>query len=467
MQQFGVIGLSVMGKNLALNVRNHGFSVSGYSIDKPEIDALAKYEDDKLKPCYTLEEFVNSLEKPRKILIQIMAGAPVDETLHKLLPLLDKGDIVIDGGNSNYHDTNRRYHEMEKHGIHFIGMGVSGGEEGALNGPALMPGGDEEAYKEVAPILEAIAAKNKEGKPCVSYMGPEGAGHYVKMVHNGIEYAIMQEFSEVYSLLRDVAHQSDDEMSEIFAKWNHSVVQAYLSEITSKVLKQKDDLTSDNIIDHILNVASYKGTGNWTLEDGVALGAPVTVIAEAVMARFMSKQTHLALESGIKPTEFKYEGEIPEDLVDEFGKTLQLAQAVAYAQGFQELTMAAKTYNWDLRYKSIAQGWEAGCIIRSAMLKDIENAYSNGKKLTNLFEDGYFRKLMEDNLPSLRKSVEFATKAGVPTPTLSAALNYLESIFNPKLPANMIQGQRDYFGAHTYLRNDRKGTFHTEWYEEK
>ena len=467
MQQFGVIGLSVMGKNLALNVRNHGFSVSGYSIDKPEIDALAKYEDDKLKPCYTLEEFVNSLEKPRKILIQIMAGAPVDETLHKLLPLLDKGDIVIDGGNSNYHDTNRRYHEMEKHGIHFIGMGVSGGEEGALNGPALMPGGDEEAYKEVAPILEAIAAKNKEGKPCVSYMGPEGAGHYVKMVHNGIEYAIMQEFSEVYSLLRDVAHKSDDEMSEIFAKWNHSVVQAYLSEITSKVLKQKDDLTSDNIIDHILNVASYKGTGNWTLEDGVALGAPVTVIAEAVMARFMSKQTHLALESDIKPTEFKYEGEIPEDLVDEFGKTLQLAQAVAYAQGFQELTMAAKTYNWDLRYKSIAQGWEAGCIIRSAMLKDIEDAYSDKKELTNLFEDGYFRKLMEDNLPALRRSVEFATKAGVPTPTLSAALNYLESIFNPKLPANMIQGQRDYFGAHTYLRNDRKGTFHTEWYEEK
>lgn len=467
MQQFGVIGLSVMGKNLALNVRNHGFSVSGYSIDKPEIDALAKYEDDKLKPCYTLEEFVNSLEKPRKILIQIMAGAPVDETLHKLLPLLDKGDIVIDGGNSNYHDTNRRYHEMEKHGIHFIGMGVSGGEEGALNGPALMPGGDEEAYKEVAPILEAIAAKNKEGKPCVSYMGPEGAGHYVKMVHNGIEYAIMQEFSEVYSLLRDVAHKSDDEMSEIFDKWNHSVVQAYLSEITSKVLKQKDDLTSDNIIDHILNVASYKGTGNWTLEDGVALGAPVTVIAEAVMARFMSKQTHLALESGIKPTEFKYDGEIPDDLVDEFGKTLQLAQAVAYAQGFQELTMAAKTYNWDLRYKSIAQGWEAGCIIRSAMLKDIEDAYSDKKELTNLFEDGYFRKLMEDNLPALRRSVEFATKAGVPTPTLSAALNYLESIFNPKLPANMIQGQRDYFGAHTYLRNDRKGTFHTEWYEEK
>ena len=228
MQQFGVIGLSVMGKNLALNVRNHGFSVSGFSIDKPEVDAFAKYEDDKLKPCYTWEEFVNSLEKPRKILIQIMAGDPVDQTLQKLLPLLDKGDILIDGGNSNYHDTNRRFHEMEKHGIHFIGMGVSGGEEGALNGPALMPGGDEPAYKEVAPILEAIAAKNTEGKPCVYYMGPEGAGHYVKMVQNGIEYGIMQEFSEVYNLLRDVAHKSDDEMSEIFDKWNHGKVEATL-----------------------------------------------------------------------------------------------------------------------------------------------------------------------------------------------------------------------------------------------
>ena len=356
---------------------------------------------------------------------------------------------------------------MEKHGIHFIGMGVSGGEEGALNGPALMPGGDEEAYKEVAPILEKMAAKNKEGKPCVSYMGPEGAGHYVKMVHNGIEYAIMQEFSEVYNLLRDVAHKSDDEMSEIFDEWNHGLVEAYLSEITSKVLAQKDDLTDDHIIDHILNVASYKGTGNWMLEDGVALGAPVTVVAEAVMARFMSKQTHLALKNGAKPTKFEYKGEIPDNLVDEFGKTLQLAQAVAYAQGFQQLTMAAKAYDWDLRYKSIAQNWEAGCIIRSAMLKDIENAYSDNKELMNLFEDDYFRNLMEKNLPSLRKSVEFATKAGVPTPTLSAALNYLESIFNPNLPANMIQGQRDYFGAHTYQRNDRPGTFHTEWYEEK
>lgn len=461
MQQFGIIGLSVMGKNLALNVRNSGFSVSGFSIDKKEVDAFAEYQDDKLKPTYSWEEFVNSLEKPRKILIQIMAGKPVDETLHKLLPLLDKGDILLDGGNSNFHDTNRRFHEMEEHGIHFIGMGVSGGEEGALNGPALMPGGDEEAYKEVAPILEAIAAKNDDGHPCVSFIGPEGSGHYVKMVHNGIEYGIMQEFSEVYDILRKVAGKTNDEMSEIFADWNQGLVQAYLSEITSEVLKQEDDLTPDHVIDHILNVASYKGTGNWMLEDGVHLGVPISVIAEAVISRFMSKATTR------EGKEIKWEGEVPEDLIDNLGKALQLSQAVAYAQGFQQLKMAADAYNWELRYPAIAQSWEAGCIIRSSMLKDIEKAFAEGKQLDNMFQDSYFKDLMEKNLPALRKVLELATKAGIPTPTLSASLNYLESIFNPSLPANLIQGQRDYFGAHTYFRNDRDGVYHTEWYEEK
>ncbi|KRM40476.1 PTS family maltose glucose porter, IIABC component [Lactobacillus hamsteri DSM 5661 = JCM 6256] len=461
MQQFGVIGLSVMGKNLALNVRNHGFSVSGFSIDKPEVDAFAKYEDDKLKPCYTWEEFVNSLEKPRKILIQIMAGNPVDQTLQKLLPLLDKGDILIDGGNSNFHDTTRRFEEMEKHGIHFIGMGVSGGEEGALNGPALMPGGDEEAYNGVAPILEAIAAKTPEGRPCVSYIGPSSSGHYVKMVHNGIEYAIMQEFSEVYDILRKIAGKSNDEMSDIFAKWNNGRVHAYLTEITTNVLKQKDDLTPDHIIDHIMNIASYKGTGNWMLEDGVALGAPISVVAEAVIARFMSKATTREGKSVV------WNGDVPEDLIDNLEKSLQLTQAVAYAQGFQQLTMAAKAYDWKLRYPSIAQNWEAGCIIRSSMLKDIEKAYADDKELDVLFQDPYFKELMENNIHALREVVSLAVKAGIPTPTLSASLNYLESIFNPSLPANLIQGQRDYFGAHTYLRNDREGTFHTEWYEEK
>lgn len=461
MSQFGVIGLAVMGKNLALNVHNHGFSVSGFSIDKPEVDAFAKYTDDKLTACYTWEEFVASLEKPRKILIQIMAGRPVDETIKKLLPLLDKGDILIDGGNSNFHDTTRRCEELAQSGIHFIGMGVSGGEEGALNGPALMPGGDEEAYNEVAPILEAIAAKTPEGRPCVSYIGPSSSGHYVKMVHNGIEYAIMQEFSEVYDILRQVAGKSNDEMSEIFDSWNKGLVPSYLTEITTAVLKQKDDLTSDHIIDHIFNEASYKGTGNWMLEDGVSLGAPISVVAEAVIARFMSKAT-----TRQEHPEVTVKEDTPE-LIAALEKSLQLAQAVAYAQGFQQLTMAAKAYDWNLRYPSIAQNWEAGCIIRSAMLKDIENAYKKDATISVLFQDPYFKSLMENNLPALRQVIAVAASAGLPTPTLSASLNYLESIFNDNLPANLIQGQRDYFGAHTYKRNDRPGTYHMEWYEEK
>ena len=462
MQQFGVIGLSVMGKNLALNVKNHGFSVSGFSIDKPEVDALAEYEDKNLKPTYTWEEFVNSLEKPRKILIQIMAGKPVDETIHKLLPLLDKGDVLIDGGNSNFHDTIRRSRELEEKGIHFIGMGVSGGEEGALNGPALMPGGDEEAYKEVSPILEAMAAKTPTGQPCVGYIGPEGSGHYVKMVHNGIEYGIMQIISEVYDILRTVGRYSNDEMSETFANWDKGAAQAYLIEITAKVLKQEDDLTNDHIIDHILNEASYKGTGNWMLEDAIRLGAPITVIAEAVLARFMSKATFRDdPEPKIDPEK------APADLVENLEKALYLAMAVSYAQGFQQMTMAADTYNWQLHYDIIAQNWEAGCIIRSQMLQDIKSAYRSNADLKNLFKAPFFDKTKKANIPALKKVVQVAAEAGVPTPTLSAALNYLESIFNPHLPQNMVQGQRDYFGAHTYQRNDRPGTFHTEWYEEK
>ncbi|MBD5432671.1 MAG: NADP-dependent phosphogluconate dehydrogenase [Lactobacillus sp.] len=462
MQQFGVIGLSVMGKNLALNAKNHGFSVAGYSIDKPEVDALAKYEDKDLKPTYTLEDFVNSLERPRKILVQIMAGAPVDEVIQRLIPLLDKGDIIIDGGNSNFHDTVRRSRELEAKGIHFFGMGVSGGEEGALNGPALMPGGDEKAYEEVAPILEAMAAKTPSGQPCVGYIGPEGSGHYVKMVHNGIEYGIMQIICEVYDILRTIGGYSNEEMSDIFAKWDESALKSYLIEITAKVLKQKDDLTPDYVVDHILNEASYKGTGNWMLEDAIKLGVPITVIAEAVMARFMSKAT---FRDDPEPTVTPKKA--PKDLVEKLGKALYLATAVSYAQGFEQMTAAANAYNWGLHYDTIAQNWEAGCIIRSEMLQDIKSAYRADSNLQNLFKAPFFDKVKKDNIGALRDIIKLATDAGIPTPTLSAALNYLESIFNPNLPQNLLQAQRDYFGAHTYQRNDRPGTFHTEWYEEK
>ncbi|MCI1466408.1 MAG: NADP-dependent phosphogluconate dehydrogenase [Lactobacillus sp.] len=461
MQQFGVIGLSVMGKNLALNIRHHGFSVAGYSIDKPEVDAFAKYQDDKLKPTYSWQEFVDSLEKPRKILIQIMAGKPVDETLKKLLPLLDAGDILIDGGNSNFHDTARRYHEMEQHGIHFIGMGVSGGEQGALNGPALMPGGDEAAYREVAPILEAIAAKTDDGRPCVSYIGPESSGHYVKMVHNGIEYGIMEVICEIYDIMRKVGDYSNKQMSMMFDLWNQGDLHSYLVEITAKVLKQKDNLTSGDIVDKILNVASYKGTGNWMLEDAIRLGTPISVTAEAVLSRFMSKAS---FKDG---REYRLDSTIAfPKLAEYLEASLLLAQAVSYAQGFDQLRMAAAQYNWQLHYPAIAQNWEAGCIIRSLTLQKIEQTYRDEGNLANLFKAPVFRKLMNNNLQALREVLQIALQAHIPTPALSAARNYLDSIFNPSLPANLLQAQRDYFGAHTYQRNDRPGTFHTEWYHE-
>lgn len=462
MQQFGVIGLAVMGKNLALNVKRHGFSVSCLSIDQPEVDAMQQYADDNLKAYNSWDDFVASLEKPRKILVQIKAGKPVDETLHKLMTLLDPGDIVIDGGNSNFHDTTRRYHELEEKGLHFIGMGVSGGEQGALNGPALMPGGDEDAYNEVAPILEAIAAKTADGRPCVSYIGPESSGHYVKMVHNGIEYGIMQEICEVYDLLRKAGRLDNKAMADLFAKWDEGELSSYLVNITSKILRQKDELTDDYVVDHILNVASYKGTGNWMLEDAIRLGAPISVTAEAVLSRFMSKaafrdgQVH-ELAAGIK---------FP-NLAKNLAGALLLAQTVSYAQGFDQLHMAAKAYGWNLHYPAIAQNWEAGCIIRSKTLVKIEKAYREQKDLASLFKAPAFAKMLKQNIESLRAILMIALQDHVPTPALSAAMNYLESLFNPELPANLLQGQRDYFGAHTYLRNDRPGTFHTEWYAEK
>lgn len=462
MQQFGVIGLAVMGKNLALNVKKHGFSVSCFSIDQPEVDAMQKYADDNLQAYNSWEDFVASLEKPRKILVQIKAGKPVDETLHKLMTLLEPGDIVIDGGNSNFHDTARRYHELEEKGLHFIGMGVSGGEQGALNGPALMPGGDEAAYKQVAPILEAIDAKTADGRPCVSYIGPESSGHYVKMVHNGIEYGIMQEICEVYDLLRKAGRLDNEAMADLFAKWDEGELGSYLVHITSKILRQKDELTNDYVVDHILNVASYKGTGNWMLEDAIHLGAPIFVTAEAVLSRFMSK---IAFKDGPAP---KLAAGIKfPNLTKNLAGALLLAQTVSYAQGFDQLHMAAQTYHWDLHYPAIAQDWEAGCIIRSKTLLKVEKAYREQKDLVSLFQAPAFAKMLKQNIESLRAVLMIALQAHVPTPSLSAAMNYLESLFNPTLPANLLQGQRDYFGAHTYLRNDRPGTFHTEWYAEK
>lgn len=462
-QQIGVVGMAVMGRNLALNIESRGYTVSIFNRSREKTEeVIAENPGKKLVPYYTVKEFVESLETPRRILLMVKAGAGTDAAIDSLKPYLDKGDIIIDGGNTFFQDTIRRNRELSAEGFNFIGTGVSGGEEGALKGPSIMPGGQKEAYELVAPILTKIAAVAEDGEPCVTYIGADGAGHYVKMVHNGIEYGIMQIISEVYDVLRTVGHYSNDEMSEIFKNWDKGALQAYLIEITAKVLKQKDDLTNDHIIDHILNEASYKGTGNWMLEDAIRLGAPITVIAEAVLARFMSKAT---LRDDPEP---KIDPEkAPKDLVDQLAKALYLAMAVSYGQGFEQLTMAAKAYNWRLHYSTIAQNWEAGCIIRSQMLHDIKFAYNADKDLPNLFKAPFFDKVKKENISALREVVKAAADAGVPTPTLSAALNYLESIFNPRLPQNIIQGQRDYFGAHTYQRNDRPGTFHTEWYEEK
>ncbi len=461
MQQFGVIGLSVMGKNLALNVKNHGFSVAGFSIDKVEVDALAAYADAQLKPTYTWSEFVNSLEKPRKILIMIRAGKPVDETLAKLTTLLSPGDIVIDGGNSNFNDTTRRYRALEEKGLHFIGMGVSGGQQGALHGPALMPGGNEEAYNKVAPILSAIAAKTQDGRPCVSYIGPQSSGHYVKMVHNGIEYGIMQAIGEVYDILKHVGGYTNQQMSAVFGQWNQEKLNSYLVAITAKILAQKDTMTDSDLVDKILNVASYKGTGNWMLEDAIRLGTPISVPAEAVLSRFMSKFS-MHREQNTSASKLPAYPELAADLE----KALYLVQCVAYAQGFDQMTMAGQAYDWQLRFSAIAQNWEAGCIIRAKVLQEIEAAYEKNKHLRNLFEDERFAQLRQQNLPALRRILKIAIDAEIPTPAFSAALNYLESIFNAELPANLLQAQRDYFGAHTYLRNDRPGVFHTQWYHE-
>lgn len=462
-QQIGVVGMAVMGRNLALNIESRGYTVSIFNRSREKTEeVIAENPGKKLVPYYTVKEFVESLETPRRILLMVKAGAGTDAAIDSLKPYLDKGDIIIDGGNTFFQDTIRRNRELSAEGFNFIGTGVSGGEEGALKGPSIMPGGQKEAYELVAPILTKIAAVAEDGEPCVTYIGADGAGHYVKMVHNGIEYGIMQIISEVYDVLRTVGNYSSDEMSEIFKNWDKGGLQAYLIEITSKVLKQKDNLTDDHIIDHILNEASYKGTGNWMLEDAIRLGAPITVIAEAVLARFMSKAT---LRNDPEP---KIDPEkAPKDLVDQLAKALYLAMAVSYGQGFEQLTMAAKAYNWRLHYSTIAQNWEAGCIIRSQMLHDIKFAYNADKDLPNLFKAPFFDKVKKENIGALRDVVKIAADAGVPTPTLSAALNYLESIFNPRLPQNIIQGQRDYFGAHTYQRNDRPGTFHTEWYEEK
>lgn len=464
-QQIGVIGLAVMGKNLALNIESRGFAVSVYNRSREKTDALLEEAKGKnLVGTYSVEEFVASLETPRKILIMVQAGQGTDDTINTLLPHLDKGDIVIDGGNAYFPDTQRRNKELEAHGIRFIGTGVSGGEEGALKGPAIMPGGQKDAYQLVEPILTAISAK-VNGDPCCTYIGPDGAGHYVKMVHNGIEYGDMQLICEAYHLLKDVLGVSTQDLHQIFAEWNKGELDSYLIEITTDIFTKTDPDTGKPMVDVILDSAGQKGTGKWTSQDALNLGIPLSIITESVFSRFLSamKQERVAASkvlSGPNVTPFE---EDRNEFIEAVRQALYASKICSYAQGFAQMRAASEEYNWSLDYGSIAMIFRGGCIIRARFLQNIKDAYDRNPELKNLLLDDYFKGIVENYQSAWRKVVSVAVSRGIPVPAFASALAYYDSYRTERLPANLLQAQRDYFGAHTFKRVDKEGTFHFNW----
>ncbi|MCC9087704.1 MULTISPECIES: NADP-dependent phosphogluconate dehydrogenase [Bacillus] len=464
-QQIGVVGLAVMGKNLALNIESRGFSVSVYNRSSSKTEEFLQESKGKnVVGTYSIEEFVQSLETPRKILLMVKAGAATDATIQSLLPHLEKGDILIDGGNTYYKDTQRRNQELAESGIHFIGTGVSGGEEGALKGPSIMPGGQKEAHELVKPILEAISAK-VDGEPCTTYIGPDGAGHYVKMVHNGIEYGDMQLISESYFILKHVAGLSAQELHEVFSEWNKGELDSYLIEITADIFTKVDEETNQPLVDVILDKAGQKGTGKWTSQSSLDLGVPLPIITESVFARFISAMKDERVEAskliqGPEPTQ---SADDKQALIEAVRKALFMSKICSYAQGFAQMKAASDEYNWDLKYGEIAMIFRGGCIIRAAFLQQIKEAYDRNPELKNLLLDPYFKDIAESYQSSLRKVISLAVEQGVPVPSFSSALAYFDSYRTAVLPANLIQAQRDYFGAHTYERTDKEGVFHTEW----
>ncbi|KAA6451539.1 NADP-dependent phosphogluconate dehydrogenase [Bacillus swezeyi] len=464
-QQIGVVGLAVMGKNLALNIESRGFSVSVYNRSSAKTEEfLEEAKGKQVVGTYSIEEFVESLEKPRKILLMVKAGTPTDATIQSLLPHLEKGDILIDGGNTYYKDTQRRNKELAESGIHFIGTGVSGGEEGALKGPSIMPGGQKEAHELVKPILEAISAK-VDGEPCTTYIGPDGAGHYVKMVHNGIEYGDMQLISESYFILKHLVGLSSDELHEVFAEWNKGELDSYLIEITADIFTKKDDETGKPLVDVILDKAGQKGTGKWTSQSALDLGVPLPIITESVFARFISsmKEERVKASKLLAGPEAKITAENKEELIEAVRKALFMSKICSYAQGFAQMKAASEEYGWDLKYGDIAMIFRGGCIIRAAFLQKIKEAYDRDPGLDNLLLDPYFKDIVESYQGALRKTISLAVEQGIPVPCFSSALAYFDSYRTATLPANLIQAQRDYFGAHTYERTDKEGIFHTEW----
>lgn len=469
--QIGVVGMAVMGKNLALNIESRGYSVAIYNRTGSKTEkVVADHPDKNLVPSYTIDDFVNSLETPRRIILMVKAGAPTDATIKSLLPHLDKGDVLIDGGNTFFQETMRRNEELDNSGINFIGMGVSGGEKGALEGPSLMPGGQKEAYDLVEPILKKIAAKAEDGEACVTYVGPNGAGHYVKMVHNGIEYGDMELIAESYNLMRNLLGLSNDEISDVFNEWKDGELKSYLIDITADILTRKDDLgTGKPIVDVILDRAGNKGTGKWSSQSALELGVPQSLITESVYARYISamKDERVAASQVLPNPEFDLGDVNKKELVEKIRRALYFSKIMSYAQGFEQLRVASENYDWNLNYGDMAKIWREGCIIRAQFLQKITDAYEKNPELKNLMLDDYFKKIVEEYQNDVRDIAALAIKAGVACPGCSSAITYYDQYRSAHLPANIIQAQRDYFGAHTYERTDREGIYHYEWYHEE
>ncbi len=456
-----------MGRNLVLNMSDHGFSVAVYNRTVEKMNAFLEgsAQGREIAGAESLEEFTALLKKPRKIMLMIKAGKPIDLTIDALLPFLEKWDVIIDGGNSYFKDSVRRHAYLAQKGIHFIGTGVSGGEIGARRGPSIMPGGSEGAWELVKPILQAISAKIDGDIPCCEWMGTDGAGHYVKMVHNGIEYGFMQLTAESYFLMKEVLQLSHKEMAEHFKQWNKGKLSSYLIEITGEILAVKDTDGSP-LVENILDSAGQKGTGRWTSESALELGIPLTLISESVFARALSalKSERVNAGKSIQGPVFTFKGS-KQDVLQDIENALYMAEIISYAQGFMLFREAAKEYHWNLNYTSIANIWRNGCIIRSSLLKHIKDAFSNDQALENLLIDPFFLKVAEDNIHSLRRVVGIAVQAGVPIPAFSSALSFFDGYRSAVLPANLTQAQRDYFGSHTYERIDKERGefFHTNW----
>jgi len=463
----GLIGLAVMGENLILNMESKGFTVACFNRTVSKVDDFLKgrAKGKNIIGCHSIEEFTANLKKPRKIMLMVKAGEAVDSFIEQLLPHLDNGDIIIDGGNSHFPDTIRRTAYVESKGKLYIGTGVSGGEEGALRGPSMMPGGSPAAWQHVKPIFQSICAKTPEGEPCCDWIGENGAGHFVKMVHNGIEYGDMQMICETYQIMKEGLGMTNQQIHDVFAQWYQGELNSYLIEITRDIIAYKDE-DGNEVIDLILDTAGQKGTGKWTVIEALDAGQPLTLIAEAVLARCLSaiKEERVAASKILKGPKAKFRGDKTK-FIDDLRKALYASKIVSYAQGYQLMRAAAKEHSWNLNYGGIALVWRGGCIIRSVFLGKIKQAFDKNPRLENLLLDPFFKKAVQKGQSSWRKVVTTAVKLGIPMPTMSSALTFFDGYRHERLPANLLQAQRDYFGAHTYERVDkpRGQFFHTNW----